>query len=187
MREKIERKLAAIRKSIGERGMSDGTEIATKEEIRWLIEQTAKYGIMLSFTAEPNTWQQEDRCYYYYTALSIKADKKKVRDFVDVHPLLSVCALNSLLKKTDEPQEVENIKQMRRLIQARDARRRRRKRKKEQEKTEMEEQLRIDIEKMEAANHRNDLTWLVERIESMGWEVTLRRKIKEQNNITESK
>ena len=186
MREKIERKLAAIRKSIGERGMSDGTEIGTKEEIRWLIEQTAKYGIMLSFAAEPNTWQQEDRCYYYYTALSIKADKKKVREFVDVHPLLSVCALNSLLKETDEPQAVENIKQMRRLIQARDARRRR-KRKEKKEKAEREDLDRIEYERFEAANHRNDLTWLVERIESMGWEVTLRRKIKEQNNITENK
>jgi guanine deaminase len=31
-------------------------------------------------------------------------------------------------------------------------------------------------DRKDAANHRNDITWLVDRIESLGWEVTLRRR-----------
>lgn len=76
MREKIEKKLESIRKSIGKRGMSDGTEIATQEEMRWLVEQATKDGILLSVKAYPDTWQQEDECYYYYTAISIKEEKE---------------------------------------------------------------------------------------------------------------
>jgi len=186
MREKIENKLAAIRKSIGERGMSDGTEIATTEEIHWFVEQAAKDGILLSVKADPDTWQQEDECYYYYTAISIKEEKERVRQFVDTYPLMTVGTLNKLLYQANEPSVEENIKQIRRLIQARDRRRRKRKRDEEQFALECKIAEQIEAEREEAADHRNDLHWLVERIESMGWEVLLRRKPKEEsNNIKE--
>lgn len=178
MREKIEKKLEAIRKSIGERGMSDGTEIATAAEIRWLVEQTTRDGILLSVRAEPDTWQQGDECYYFYTAMSINAGKEVVREFVDTYPLMTIGLLNSLLNETDDSRTVENIKQIRRLIQARDRRRRKRKRDEEQEMAELEERICIQLEREEAADHRNDLYWLVDRIESLGWEVTLRRRMK---------
>jgi hypothetical protein len=176
MREKIEKKLAAIRKSIGERGISDGTEIATKEEMRWLVEQAAKDGILLHVSEDPGTWQQGDECYYYYTAMSVKMSKERVRQFVDTYSLITVGALNRLLYQANEPRVEENIKQILRLIQARDRRRRARRRKEEQEMAEMEELNRIEAEREEAADHRNDLDWLVSRIESLGWEVTLRKK-----------
>lgn len=182
IREKIEKKLAAIRKSIGERGMSDGTEIATAAEIRWLVEQSTKDGILLSVRAEPDTWQQGDECYFFYTAMSINAGKEVVREFVDTYPLMTIGLLNSLLNETDDSHTVENIKQIRRLIQARD--RRRRKRKRDEElfalKCKIVEQ--IEAEREEASDHRNDLDWLVARIESLGWEVTLRRKPKDESN-----
>lgn len=186
MREKIEKKMEAIRKSIGERGLSDGTEIATQEEMRWLIEQATKDGILLSVKADPDTWQQEDECYYYYTAISIKEEKERVRQFADTYPLMTVGILNKLLNETENPKAVENIKQIRRLIQARDRRRRKRKRDEEQFALECKVAEQIEAEREEAADHRNDLHWLVERIESMGWEVLLRRKPKEEsNNIKE--
>lgn len=175
MREKIEKKMEAIRKSIGERGLSEGTEIATVAEMQWLMDQATKDGIMLSVMAEPNTWQQGDECYYYYTAMSVNAGKERVRKFVDTYPLMTVGTLNKLLNETKDLQAIENIKQIRRLIQARDRRRRKRKRDEEQFALECKIAEQIEAEREEAADHRNDLDWLVERIESLGWEVTLRR------------
>ena len=34
----------------------------------------------------------------------------------------------------------------------------------------------LEAAMQEAYDHRDDLTWLVSRIESLGWEVTLKRK-----------
>lgn len=186
IRPKIKEKRDAIWKSVGSHGHSDGTEIATQEEMRWLIEQATKDGILLSVKADPDTWQQEDECYYYYTAISIKEEKERVRQFVDIYPLMTVGILNKLLNETEDPKAVENIKQIRRLIQARDRCLRKRKRDEEQFALECKIAEQIEAEREEAADHRNDLEWLVARIESMGWEVLLRRKPKEEsNNIKE--
>ena len=184
MRENIEKKRDAIRKRVNENGHSDGTEIATQEEMQWLVEQVARDGIMLSVSASPGTWQKGNECYYYYWAMSVNAEKDDVRQFVDLRSLMTVGALNKLLNDTEEPTAVENIKKIRRLIQTRDRHRRRRQREREMEAAELEEELRIDVEREEAANNRSNLDWLVERIESMGWEVTLRKKIppSEKNN-----
>lgn len=109
-----------------------------------------------------------------------------MRQFVDTYPLMTVGILNKLLYQANEPSVEENIKQIRRLIQARDRRRRKRKRDEEQFAQECKVAEQIEAERKEAADHRNDLHWLVERIESMGWEVLLRRKPKEEsNNIKE--
>lgn len=177
MRDKIVKKREAIWKSVTANGRSEGTEIATQEEVRWLMEQAARDGILIAFRAAPEAWQQSNECYYYYTALWIKAKKESLRQFVDTYQVLSVSALNKLLPPADciDPDEhraAENIKKIRRLKQASD--RRRRHRKLEDEQRELEELM--EAERDECYEHRNDLNWLVARIESMGWEVTLRSK-----------
>ena len=181
MRDKIVKKREAIWKIVTANGRSEGTEIATQEEVRWLMEQAARDGILIAFRAAPETWQQGNECYYYYYAITLKADKEKLRMFADTYQLLSVSALNKLLPPAgtinpDEQRVAENIKKIRRLKQASD--RRRRRRKLEDEQRELEEQIveLMEAERDECYEHRNDLNWLVARIESMGWEVTLRRK-----------
>ena len=144
------------------------------------MEQAARDGILIAFRAAPETWQQGNECYYYYTALWIKAKKESLRQFVDTYQVLSVSDLNKLLPPADcidpdEQRAAENIKQIHRVIQARD---RRRRRKLEDEQRELENQIieLMEAERDECYEHRNDLNWLVARIESMGWEVTLRSK-----------
>ena len=177
MTEEIKKKKEAIWKSVKENGRSEGSVIATQEEVLWFIEQGACDGILITFRAAPETWQQGEQCYYYYYAITLKADKEKLRMFADTYQLLSVSALNKLLPPAgttnpDEQRVAENIKKIRRLKQASD--RRRRHRKLEDEQRELEELM--EAERDECYEHRNDLNWLVARIESMGWEVTLRSK-----------
>jgi hypothetical protein len=181
MRDKIVKKREAIWKSVTAHGRSEGTEIATQEEVRWLMEQAARDGILIAFRAAPETWQQGNECYYYYYAITLKADKEKLRMFADTYQLLSVSALNKLLPpigttNPDEQRVAENIKKISRLKKASD--RRRRQRKLEDEQRELESQIieLMEAERDECYEHRNDLNWLVARIESMGWEVTLRRR-----------
>ena len=181
MTEELKKKKDAIWKSVKENGRSEGSVIATQEELRWFIEQGACDGILITFSASPETWEQGEQCYYYYYAITLKADKEKLRMFADTYPLPSVGALNKLLPPAgtatlDEHRVAENIKKIRRLIQARD--RRRRQRKLEDEQRELESHIveLMEAERDECYEHRNDLNWLVARIESMGWEVTLRRK-----------
>lgn len=180
MREEVERKRDAIRKRVEERGQSDGSVITTKKDVYWLVCQAAKDGIMLNVAEDPAVYQKGNECYYFYAAMSVNADKKKVRDFVDTYPLMTTGVLDDLLNETKESSEVENIKKIRRLIQARDRRHRKRKREREREMAELKEKIRIEAQRQqdfeEAAANCNNLTWLVERIESLGWEVTLRRK-----------
>lgn len=166
--------------------MSDGTEIATAAEMRWLMEQAARDGIMLHVSEEPDVYQKDGECYYYYTALSVNAGKERVRQFVDTYSLLPICALNKMIDDISEPSVVENIKQIRRILQARDRRRLVRRRKEEREMAKLEEEIRIEVERQEATANCNNLDWLIDRIESLGWEVLLRRKPKEDsNNIKE--
>lgn len=181
MRDKIVKKREAIWKSVTANGRSEGTEIATQEEVRWLMEQAARDGILIAFRAAPETWQQGNECYYYYYAITLKADKEKLRMFADTYQLLSVSALNKLLPpigttNPDEQRVAENIKKISRLKKASDQRRRRRKLEDEQHELESQIIELMEAERDECYEHRNDLNWLVARIESMGWEVTLRCK-----------
>ena len=176
MIEEIKKKKDAIWTNVRRYGRSEGSVIATQKEVQWFLEQGACDGILITFRASPETWEQGEQCYYYYYAITLKADKEKLRMFADTYPLPSVSALNKLLPPagTTNPKEqrvAENIKKIRRLIQARDRRRRQR------EQRELENLVELmEAERDECYEHRNDLNWLVARIESMGWEVTLRRK-----------
>ena len=188
MTEELKKKKDAIWKSVKTNGRSEGTVIATQQDLQWFIEQGVCDGILITFSASPRIYQQGDECFYYYYAISLKADKEKLRMFADTYQLLSVSALNKLMPPVDttNPDELrvaENIKQIRRLVQARD--RRRRKRKQEDEQHELENQIieLMEAERDECYEHRNDLNWLVARIEQMGWEVTLRRKPDEKIEI----
>jgi hypothetical protein len=181
MTEEIKKKKDAIWTNVRTYGRSEGSVIATQKEVQWFLEQGACDGILITFSASPETWEQGKQCYYYYYAITLKADKEKLRMFADTYPLPSVSALNKLLPPADtatldEHRVAENIKKIRRLIQARD--RRRRQRKLEDEQRELENHIveLMEAERDECYEHRNDLNWLVARIESMGWEVTLRRK-----------
>lgn len=181
MREVIEKRLDTIRKRVDSRGQSDGTVIATHEEMCWFAEQAARDGILLSFKTDPAVYNHGDDCYYHYWAMTAYYEKEELKQFVDRSPLLPVSALNKLLPPADttDPDEqrvAENIKKIRRLIQARDRRRRKCKRDEEQRQAELKLSQIIAADREEAADHRNNLVWLVERIESMGWNVTLRRK-----------
>ena len=181
MTEELKKKKEAIWKSVKVSGRSEGSVIATQEELRWFLEQGACDGILITFRAAPETWQQGDECYYYYYAITLKADKEKLRMFADTYQLPSVSALNKLMPPAgttnpDELRVAENIKKVRRLKQASDRRRRRRKLEDEQRELECQIIELMEAERDECYEHRNDLNWLVARIEQMGWEVTLRRK-----------
>jgi cell division septum initiation protein DivIVA len=175
MIEEIKKKKDAIWTNVRMYGRSEGSVIATQKEVLWFLEQGACDGILITFRAAPEIWEQGKQCYYYYYAITLKADKEKLRMFADTYQLPSVSALNKLLPPAgttnpDEQRVAENIKKIRRLKQASDRRRRQRKLEDEQLVELME------AERDECYEHRNDLNWLVARIESMGWEVTLRRK-----------
>lgn len=220
MREKIENTLKAIVKNVGKIGSCYGTEIGSRDEMRWLIEQSAREGILLSLRAAPEEYEKKlngtYECFYYYDAISAGGDKDKVRAFADTKPLPSSRDLKRLLPdaSTDDPEllrQAENIRRVRKVVMARENRIRKRereekrraeeeaelwrqeqqereaelernrqeekRRREEQQARELQEELQRELDdRKEAADHRNDLTWLVDRIESLGWEVTLRRR-----------
>ena len=181
MTEEIKKKKEAIWTNVRRNGRSEGSMIATQEEVLWFMEQGACDGILITFRAAPETWQQGEECYYYYYAITLKADKEMLRIFADTYQLPSVSTLNKLLPpigttNPDEQRMAENIKKISRLKKASDRRRRRRKLEDEQRELENHIVELMVAERDECYEHRNDLNWLVARIESMGWEVTLRRK-----------
>jgi hypothetical protein len=101
--------------------------------------------------------------------------------------VLSVSKLNKLQTLTDDSQQHENVKLVRRHVMRRDRQRRQREKERleqeawEREQREDKEREQRENEEREAAmqeayDHRDDLVWLVSRIESLGWEVTLKRK-----------
>ena len=128
IRPKIKEKRDAIWKSVGSHGHSDGTEIATEQEMYWLATEAASDGILLSYSASPETYKMGKECYYYYWAISINAEKQRVREFVDIRPLLSVKELSRLMPAVDTTDEDElrvlkNLRRVRGLIVARNRRR----------------------------------------------------------------
>lgn len=188
MRNIIVEKLEEIRSyALRDLHSVDGTAIGTEEEMQWMAERLACDGILITLWKQPETWQKGDECYYFFSAISIKANKKWVRGFVDGTHYKDVCVgdMRKLLPKStitdDDLRVAENIKAIISLLKARDSRRRRR------ERQEAEDQWiadyneakqayeRCEAERQEAADHCNDLEWMVDRIEAMGWEVTLKR------------
>ena len=188
IREKIQRKCERIAASIANYGRSEGTEIATQEEMYWLALQMALRGVLFSYSADESTYQNGDESYYYYWAISASEDRDKVDGFLRYYPVLSASKLNKLYILTDDSQQHENVKLVRRHVMRHDRQRRQRKKKErleqeawEREQRENEEREQRENEEREAAmqeayDHRDDLVWLVSRIESLGWEVTLKRK-----------
>ena len=220
MREKIENTLKAILKHVGQCGSCYGTEIGSRDEMRWLVEQTAREGILLSLRDAPEEYEKTSNgtyeCFYYYDAISAAASKDKVRRFADTYPLPSSRDLKRMLPddSTTDPEllrQAENIRLVRKVVMAREARIRKRereekrraeeeaerwrqeqqereaelernrqeekRRREEQQARELQEELQRELDdRKDAADHRNDITWLVDRIESLGWEVTLRRR-----------
>ena len=180
IRDKIKQKREAIWKSVGKNGHSDGTVIGTEEEMFWLACQAARDGILLSYRDAPETYQKDNECYYYYDAMSITEEKEDVDRFVGTYPLLSAKDLRKLMPDEDSENEedqrvLSNLKRIRNMVIARNRRRNKHRREMERWEAEMAEADRIDEERDEAYEHRDDLTWLVGRIESLGWKVTLTR------------
>ena len=64
MREEIEKKRDAIRKRVEEKGQSEGTVIATLEELYWIVDQATRDGILMSFRADPGVYQKANECYF---------------------------------------------------------------------------------------------------------------------------
>lgn len=220
MREKIENTLKAIVKNVGKIGSCYGTEIGSRDEMRWLVEQTAREGILLSLRDAPEQYEKRNNgtyeCFYYFDAIAAGGDKDKVRAFADTKPLPSSRDLKRMLPddSTTDPEllrQAENIRLVRKVVMAREARIRKREREEKrraeeeaelwrqeqqereaaaernrqeairQEEEDRQRKLQESMEReladrKEAADHRNDLTWLVDRIQSLGWEVTLRRR-----------
>jgi hypothetical protein len=147
----------------------------------------AERGVLFSCRADESTYQNGDESYYYYWAISASEDRDTVDRFLTYYPVLSVSVLNKLYTlSADDSQQHENVKLVRRHVMRRDRQRRQREKKErlEQEALELEQredEKREQREEREAAmqeayDHRDDLIWLVSRIESLGWEVTLKRK-----------
>lgn len=189
MRDEIEKNLARIRKSIAEHGHSDGTAVATEEEARWMVEQSARDGILLHIKASPETWQEGDQCYYYYQAIAVSEEKDKVRWFVETYMKgMTVYYIDGLReyrpksnRTIDEQRTEDNLMAIRRLLQWRD--RQRRKRHQEEQRLDALQEVAdlIEAEREEAADNRNNLEWLVSRIENLGWEVTITHKRTDKN------
>ena len=181
IREKIQQKCERIAASIADRGRSDGTEIATQEEMHWLALQMALRGVLFSYSADESTYQNGDEIYYYYWAISASEERDKVDGFLRCLPVLSASELKKLhIIAAGDSRQYENVKLVRRQVMRRDRQRRQREKKKRLEQEALEREQREEEERkaamQEAYDHRDDLTWLVSRIESLGWEVTLRRK-----------
>ena len=176
IREKIQQKCERIAANIADHGRSDGTEIATQEEMHWLALQMALRGVLFSYSADKSTYQNGDESYYYYWAISASKERDKVDGFLRCYPVLSASELNKLyILAANDSRQYENVKLVRRQVMRRDRQRRQRE-KWEREQREEEE---CEAAMQEAYDHRDDLTWLVSRIESLGWKVTLKRKTTE--------
>lgn len=181
IREKIQQKCEQIAASVADHGHSDGTEIATQEEMHWLALQMALRGILFSYSADKSTYQNGDESYYYYWAISASEKRDKVDEFLRCRPVLSAGELDKLrILAADDSRQYDNVKLVRRQVMRRDRQRRQRKKKERLEQEAWEREQREEEEReaamQEAYDHRDDLTWLVSRIESLGWEVTLKRK-----------
>ena len=178
MRDEIEKKLARIRKSIAEHGHSDGTAVAPEEEARWMVEQSARDGILLHIKASPETWQEGDQCYYYYQAIAVSEEKDRVREFVETYMKgMTVYYIDGLREYISEGCRTEdNLMAIRRLLQWRDRQRRKHHQEEQRRVALQEEAERIEAEREEATDNRDNLEWLVSRIENLGWEVTITHK-----------
>ena len=180
IREKIQQKCERIAASVADHGRSDGTEIATQEEMHWLALQMALRGVLFSYYADKSKYQNGDESYYYYWAISASEERDKVDGFLRCYPVLSASELNKLYILAANNQQYENAKLVRRQVMRRDRQRRQREKKERLEQEAWEREQREEEEReaamQEAYDHSDDLTWLVSRIESLGWEVTLKRK-----------
>ena len=181
IREKIQQKCERIAASVADHGHSDGTEIATHEEMHWLALQMALRGILFSYMADASKYQNGEEFYYYYWAISAREKRDKVDGFLRCYPVLSASELNKLyILAADDSRQYDNVKLVRRQVMRRDRQRRQREKKErlEQEAWEREQREKEELEAamLEAYDHRDDLTWLVSRIKSLGWEVTLKMK-----------
>ena len=150
--QKIKEKRDAIWKSVGSHGHSDGTAIGTEQEMYWMAQQAARDGILLSYSASPETYKNGKECYYYYWAMSIDAEKQRVREFVDTRSLLSTKEVSRLMPAIDTTDEDElrvlkNLRRVRGLIVARN--RRRTKRLREQAEPIEDEQPEAENEQQE--------------------------------------
>ena len=186
IREKIQQKCERIAANIADHGRSDGTEIATQEEMHWLALQMALRGVLFSYSADESTYQNGDESYYCYWAISASEERDKVDGFLRCYPVLSASELNKLyILAADDNRQYENAKLVRRQVMRRDRQRRQREKKERLEQEAWEREQREEEEReaamQEAYDNSDDLTWLVSRIESLGWEVTLRRKNNELN------
>ena len=183
IREKIQQKCERIAANIADLGRSEGTEIATQEEMHWLALQMALRGVLFSYIASKSTYQNGDEIYYYYWAISAIEECDEVTDFLRYRPVLSANELKKLyILAADDSSQYDNVKLVRRLVMRRDRQRRQREKEDRLEQEAWEREQREEEEKereaamQEAYDHRDDLTWLVSRIESLGWEVMLKRK-----------
>lgn len=181
IREKIQQKCERIAENIADHGQSDGMEIATQKEMHWLALQMALRGVLFSYYADKSKYQNGEEFYYYYWAISASEERDKVDKFLRCYPVLSASELNKLyIIAANDRQQYENAILVRRQVMRRDRQRRQREKKErlEQEAWEREQREKEEREAamQEAYDHRDDLTWLVSRIESLGWEVTLKRK-----------
>jgi len=179
IREKIKQKCERIAANIADHGRTEGTEIATHEEMHWLALQMALRGVLFSYSADKSMYQNDEEIYYYYWAISASEERDKVDGFLRCYPVLSASELKKLYI-FDDSRQYENVKLVRRQVMRRDRQRRQREKKERLEQEAWEREQREEEEReaamQEAYDHRDDLTWLVSRIESLGWKVTLKRK-----------
>ena len=138
-------------------------------------------GVLFSYSADESMYQNDDESYYYYWAISAIEERDKVDEFLRCYPVLSANELNKLyILAANDSRQYENVKLVRRQVMRRDRQRRQREKKERLEQEAWEREQREEEEReaamQESYDHRDDLTWLVSRIESLGWEVTLRRK-----------
>ena len=181
IREKIQQKCERIAANIADHGRTEGTEIATHKEMHWLALQMALRGVLFSYCADKSKYQNGEEFYYYYWAMSASEERDKVDGFLGCYPVLSASKLNKLyILAANDSRQYENVKLVRRQVMRRDRQRRQREKKERLEQEAWEREQREEEEreaaKQEAYDHRDDLTWLVSRIESLGWKVTLKRK-----------
>ena len=181
IRENIQQKCERIAANIADHGRSEGTEIATHEEMHWLALQMALRGVLFSYSADESTYQNGDESYYYYWAISASEKRDKVDGFLRCYPVLSASELKKLhIIAAGDSRQYDNVTLVRRQGMRHDRQRRQREKKERLEQEAWEREQREEEEReaamQEAYDHRDDLAWLVSRIESLGWEVTLKRK-----------
>ena len=181
IRKKIQQKFERIAANIAKYGRSEGTEIATQEEMHWLALQMALRGVLFSYSANESTHQNGEEIYYYYCAISASEKRYKVDDFLRCYPVLSANELDKLhILAADDSRQYKNVKLVRRQVMRRDRQRRQREEEERLEQETWEREQREEEERkaamQEAYDHRDDLSWLVSRIKSLGWKVTLKRE-----------